>query len=231
LDVKRLLIIEDNPETRELIKRTLLDAGYDVATASDAPDALRYLQRNGLPHLIVLDLKLPTMHGFELGERIKRMGDVPIFIMTGEDDEDSVVRGISEYAEDYMLKPFKPRELVARIRRVLSRINDYSYAAEPILKVDEHVSIDFANTSLIVEGTPISLTPIETRLLSVLVQNAGHIVRAEQLFERVWPGEEAYEETLRVHMARLRRKFGTSAYCLQTERGHGYMFKFPDRVS
>ncbi len=232
MDTKRLLIVEDDLPTRNLLKHALSSAGYDVSAVPDGPTALHHLQRHGLPHLVMLDLGLPLMDGFELSERIKKMGDVPIVILTAEDDEDSIVRGISEYAEDYMIKPIKPRELTARIRRVLSRISDFSYTAEPSIQVDSSVAIDFSNSCLHIEGVSVSLTPIEIKLLSVLVQNAGRVVSAEQLCARVWPSEEVFEETLRVHMFRLRRKFTynrPTAHYIQTERGLGYMFSFPDR--
>ncbi len=230
LESKRILVVEDDPIACSLLKRTLTDAGYEVVTVPDAPDALRHIQRNGLPHLVMLDLGLPTMHGFELSERIKQMGDVPIVIFTADDREESVVRGISMYAEDYIVKPLKPRELAARIRRVLSRISDFSYAAEPVITVDEHVAIDFPNNCLTVDGKIVPLTPIENRLLWTLVHNAGRVVRSDQLFSRVWPNEMVYEETLRVHMSRLRPKFAHSAQTgeyIHTERGLGYMFVFP----
>lgn len=231
-DVKKILIIEDDQQERHLIKRALMDAGYETATVSDGPDALRHLQRYCLPHLIMLDLGLPTMHGFDVAERIKHMGDVPIVILTANDDDDMMVRGISQYAEDYIIKPVKPAVLGARVRRILSRINDFSYAAEPIVRVDDHVAIDFASSVLLIDGKPVPLTRIEVNMLSVLIRNAGHIVRYAQLFERVWPGEVVYEETVRVHMSRLRQKFVHDAQTgpyFRNERGLGYTFDFPEQ--
>ncbi len=228
MDTKRLLIVEDELPIRILLERTLIEAGYEVGAVPDGPDALQHIKRHGLPHLILLDLGLPTMHGFDVAERVKKMGDVPIIILTADNEEESVVRGISEYAEDYVIKPLKPREVAARVKRVLSRISDYSYAAEPTMRVTDKFLIDFVNSALIIDGIRISLTPIETRLLSVLVKNSGHIVSTEQLFNRVWPNDVAYEETLRVHMARLRRKMGPYAGCIRTERGVGYIFECPD---
>lgn len=227
---KRILIVEDDLGTRELLRRALVNADYDAAAVGDAPDALRYIQRSGLPHLILLDLGLPTMHGFELSKKIKAMGDVPIIFLTGEDDEDMKVTGIEEYAEDYLVKPVGPRELTARIRRVLSRIHDLGYAVGPLTVVDDHLSIDLTNSRVIVDSIAIELTPIEARILWTLLNNAGRVVRTEQVLERVWPGEDMPEETLRVNLSRLRRKLSyenqTHDY-VQNERGVGYKFMFP----
>lgn len=231
--VKRLLIVEDDHHLRGLLRQILNEAGYDVIAVSDGPDALRYIERFGLPHLMLVDLILPTMHGFELIKRIKRMGDVPIMILTGESDEDTVVRGISDYAEDLLVKPLNLREVVVRVGRILKHIHDFSYAEGPVVKVDDSVAIDFVHSKLLVNGAMDSLTPIEARLLSTLTQNAGRIVSAEQLIAHGWLSEAEYipEETLRVHLSRLRHKLakgkGGNRY-IQTERGLGYRFSFPE---
>ena len=231
--VKRLLIVEDDHHLRGLLRQVLTEAGYEVTAVSDGPDALRSIERSGLPHLLLVDLILPTMHGFELSERVKRMGDVPIMILTGESDEDTVVRGIAEFAEDYLIKPLNMREVTVRVTRILSRIHDFSYADGPILNVDDSVAVDFAHNTLIVNGAPDSLTPIEARLLSTLTQNAGRIISAEQLIARVWLNEAEFipEETLRVHLSRLRHKLAkgkAGSDYIQTERGAGYRFSFPE---
>ncbi len=233
LDVneKRLLVVEDDSVTRKLLQQVLAEAGYSVIAVDDGPGAIAAIQQSGLPHMVLLDLGLPSMHGFALSERIKRMGDVPIVIITGDDSEEATVYGIRQYAEDYITKPFNVSEVLARIQRVLSRFADYSYAQAPVLKVDEHLSIDFPNSRIILEEQVIALTPTETSLLYVLVRNKGHIVSPEMLIRRVWPNEEVYEETLRVHMHRLRRKLQIDPQqpqYIQTERGVGYIFLVPE---
>jgi DNA-binding response OmpR family regulator len=227
---KRLLIVEDDAVTRDLLQHVLGQAGYDVSAVRDGPDALNILKKNGLPHLVLLDLGLPGMHGFTVGELIKRMGDVPIIILTGEDSEEVKVLGIEQYADDYITKPFSVREVVARIQRVLSRISDFSYAQSPVMQIDEHLAIDFPNNQVWRDGQAVALTPIETSLLSVLIRNKGHIVPTATLIARVWPNEEVYEETLRVHITRLRGKLTARSDDLQyirNERGVGYTFIFP----
>jgi len=175
----------------------------------------------------LLDLGLPGMGGFELSERIKRMGDVPIIILSGNDEEESKIYGIEQYADDYITKPFNIKEVIARIQRVLSRIGDYSYAQGRVVEVDAHLSIDFANKRIILDGKEVTLTPTETNLLHILYRQKGHVVSPDTLIARVWPAEEVYEETLRVHMHRLRKKLQLATY-LQTERGIGYSFVVPD---
>ena len=189
-EVKRVLIVEDDMLTRGLLQTALEQAGYEVVAVADGQDALRYVERRGLPHLVLADLHLPLMNGFELSAHLKRMGDVPIIILSGDDDEDNVVRGIAEYAEDYLIKPIAPRELVVRIERILSRIHDFGYAMAPILKVDDGLSVDFVRSAIWINGERTPLTPIETRLLSTLTQNSGLILTARQLVARGWPGRE-----------------------------------------
>ncbi len=231
VDTKRLLIIEDDAVTRNLLTQVLEQAGFRVTAVRDGSEALSTLQQEGLPHLIILDLGLPGMHGFQLGERIKRMGDVPIVILTGDSSEEHIIKGIQQYADDYITKPFNVREVTARIQRVLSRIPDYSYAQEPTIQVDAHLAIDLANNRLLVNGEEVILTPTESSLLSVLVRNKGRFVPLANLIARVWPNEEVYEETLRVHIARLRSKLQRGLNQTQyifTERGVGYAFYFPE---
>jgi DNA-binding response OmpR family regulator len=235
-EVKRLLIVEDDVLTRSLLKGTLEQAGYEIIAVADGPDALRYVERRGLPHLVLVDLHLPTMNGFELSAHLKRMGDVPIIILSGDDDENNIVRGISEYAEDYMIKPVAPRELVVRIERILSRIHDFGYAMAPILKVDDRLSVDFVRNTIWINGERIPLTPIETRLLSTLTQNSGLLLSPRQLVARGWPGEadQISDETLRVNLSRLRNKLthgGARSDYIQNERGVGYRFVFPASIS
>ncbi|MEP7287109.1 MAG: response regulator transcription factor [Chloroflexota bacterium] len=230
---KRLMIVEDDTTTRRLLQSILQQAGFEVTATSDGATALAALQKQGLPHLVVLDLGLPGMDGFALSERIKRMGDVPIIVLSGNDKEEAKIQGIQQFADDYITKPFNPKEVVARIERILSRITDYSYAQGRVVTIDEHLSIDFANNRVVMEGREITLTPIETNLLMILLRNKGQVVSPNTLIARVWPNEEVYEDRLRVHMHRLRRKLHGAAETDQqqyiyTERGVGYSFHVPE---
>jgi len=224
---RRLLIVDNDQNLLSSLKEKFETDGYDVGAFLDAPDTLRYIQSFGLPHLALIDLKLPTIHGFELAEKIKNLGDVPIIFITGERDSETVIDGLTRYADDYVVKPFELGELVARVRRVLSRIVDFDYARSPLIPVDDRVAVDFGNSKLVIENRPVLLTPTEANLLHILLRNAGRVVTSDMLIARVWPGDEVYEDTLRVHMHRFRRKIEADVRhpkYIQTERGVGYRF-------
>lgn len=228
--VKRLLIVEDDFPTRRLLKQVLEDAGFQVTAVGDGSEALSALQKSGLPHLILMDLGLPGMHGFVVSEQVKRMGDVPIIMVTGDTAEDDVVYGLENYADDYITKPFVVREVVARIQRVLSRVGDDFTPMEPVITVDEYLSIDFAHSRVRRDEHDYKLTPIEASLLYILIKNSKRTVTPETLIARTWPTEEVDDDVLRVHMHRLRSKIQTrsSFQYIQTERGTGYSFHSPD---
>ena len=190
-------------------------------------EALEHIQERGLPHIALIDLALPSMHGFELSSKLKSMADVPIIFVTSTSDTDTIVQGLRRYAEDFIVKPFELRELEARVQAVLARMPSLDYASEPVIKVDEHLQIDFAHNRIILSGKAINLTPTESILLHVLLRNAGRVVENRMLIARVWPSEDVYEDTLRVHMHRLRRKLESDSHhphYVRTERGIGYMF-------
>lgn len=233
-DAKRLLLVEDDPTMRAMLHDILETEGYKVIGFGDAPEALDHMRKHGLPHLLIVDLGLPTYNGFELSRRVKQMGDVPIVILTGDNSIESKVIGIEKYAEDYIVKPFDHREVVARVARILSRFPDQSYAQQPLITIDSHLTIDFANSVLLRDKQRIALTPIEANLLRTLLGNRGKVVSAEILMARAWRNEEVFEETLRVHMHRLRRKLQPDSEGFQyirNERGVGYRFITEEEVA
>lgn len=223
----KILVVEDEANIGKLLSDYLGGHGYDVTVVPDGPDALDYVKNRGLPHIALIDLALPTMHGFELSSKLKAMADVPIIFVTSTNDIDTIVQGLRRYAEDFIVKPFELRELEARVTAVLARMPSLDYASEPVVKIDEHLSVDFAHNRLTVGGKNFSLTPTESILLHVLLRNAGRVVENRMLIARVWPSEDVYEDTLRVHMHRLRRKLESDSHhphYIRTERGIGYMF-------
>ncbi len=223
----KVLLIEDDPGISKLVNDYLTKHGYEVVTTADGPEALEHIKQRGLPHIALVDLVLPTMHGFEVSSRLKSMADVPIIFVTSTNDTETIVQGLKKYAEDFIVKPFELRELEARIQVVLARMPSLDYASEPIIHIDEHLSIDFAHNRIILAGKTIGLTPTESILLHVLLRNAGRVVENRMLIARVWPNEDVYEDTLRVHMHRLRRKLEADSHhphYIRTERGVGYMF-------
>ena len=223
----KVLMIEDDTNVSKLITDYLTKTGYDVTGFSDGPEALEYVRQRGLPHIALVDLSLPSMHGFELANKLKSMADVPIIFVPSTGDKETIVQGLKKYAEDFIVKPFELRELEARIQVVLARMPSLDYASEPIVNVDEHLSIDFAHNRIVINGKTIGLTPTESILLHVLLRNAGRVVENRMLIARVWPSEDVFEDTLRVHMHRLRRKLESDSHhphYIRTERGVGYMF-------
>ncbi len=223
----KVLLIEDDPNVRDLIVNFMNKQGYDVSAFEDGPEALEHVQERGLPHIALLDLDLPTTHGFELASQLKSMADVPIMFVTSTGDTDTIVEGLKKYAEDFIVKPFELRELEARVQVVLSRMPSLDYASEPIIKVDNYLEVDFAHNRIIVDGDNVGLTPTESILLHVLLRNAGRVVENRMLIARVWPSDDVFEDTLRVHMHRLRRKLEADSHqphYIRTERGVGYMF-------
>jgi DNA-binding response OmpR family regulator len=223
----RILVVEDEVHICKLISDFMTAHDYEVTTVNDGPEALEVVQERGLPHIALIDLALPTMHGFELSSRLKAMADVPIIFVTSTGDTDTIVQGLRRYAEDFIVKPFQLRELEARVQAVLARMPSLDYASEPVMKIDEHLSVDFAHNRLTINGKNYTLTPTESILLHVLLRNAGRVVENRMLIARVWPGDEVFEDTLRVHMHRLRRKLESDSHhphYIRTERGVGYMF-------
>jgi DNA-binding response OmpR family regulator len=229
----RLLIVDDEQDLVQLMKERFEAEGYDVVAYPDALPALHYVKSCGLPHLALIDLELPSMHGFELSDKLKALGDVPIMFITGNKEAATATIGLLNYAEDYIRKPFHISELAARVRRVLSRFPDFFYAQTPVIRVDDWLSVDFGQRRLLIEGRAEALTPIEANLLHILMRNAGRVISSEMLIARVWPSEDVYEDTLRVHMHRLRRKiepdFRRPRY-IHTERGMGYRFGMGDEA-
>ena len=223
----KVLLVEDDESMSNVISDYLGRQGYEVTIMIDGPETLEYIKQRGLPHIALIDLKLPSMHGFELATKLKSMADVPIVFVTSTGDTDTIVQGLKKYAEDFVVKPFELRELEARIQVVLARMPSLDYASEPVIDIDDNLSIDFAHNRVIVGGKSAGLTPTESILLHVLLRNAGRVVENRMLIARVWPSEDVYEDTLRVHMHRLRRKLEADSHhphYIRTERGVGYMF-------
>jgi len=229
-----VMVIDDDQDLLEQFKDGLQLKGYDALTFGDASPALLHIRKYGLPHLILIDYRLPEMTGFELSKKLKALGDIPIIFISKKNDPDLIIEGIENYADDFVTKPYDLRIVLAKVQRLLSRIYRFDYVQIPLIQIDEEVIVDFGNSRLTKKDEVIALTPIECRLLHILMRNAGHIVSSTMLISRAWPNEEVYEETLRVHMHRLRKKlesdFQNPRY-IQTERGVGYRFAALDEVT
>ncbi len=227
-ETQRVLVVDDNTYTLRIVQHTLEQAGFEVSTAVSGPDGLKHINRYGLPHLAIVDLHMPEMSGFEFCRAIHDFSDVPVIMLTAANTEETIVEGLEEHAEDYIVKPFNPPELIARVRRVLARMEDYTYTLESTTRIDDRLTVNFPLREATVDGQAVSLTPTETKLLYILVRNAGRIVTTDFLLNRIWPLQEAKEDRLHVHVHRLRGKIeqdpNNPLYIL-AERGVGYSFQ------
>jgi DNA-binding response OmpR family regulator len=223
----RVLVVDDDPSILRLVSDKLEYAGFEVLTAGSGEAALAMIESRGLPHLAIVDINMPGIDGFEFCSRVLRFSDLPIIILTAVDEEETVIRAIELFAEDYVTKPFSPRELVARVSRVLRRIGDFAYCLESVTRVDDRLAVDFVGQRALVDGEPVDLSPTEAKILYLLMRNAGRTVSSGHLLRRVWPLEEVFEDALRVNVHRLRKKIGLNPAGLPyivTERGVGYTF-------
>lgn len=224
---QRILVVDDDPAVLRLVRDKLDREGYVVFTAASGHEALQTIRQRGLPHLAIVDINMPGMDGFEFCRIVQRFCDLPVVLLTAIDEEETVIRGIERYAEDYVTKPFSPRELVARVRRVLRRIGSFAYTLDPVTWVDDHLAVDFAHQQATLDGQVVSLSATETKLLYLLMRSAGRTVTTGFLLRRLWPLEEVFEDALRVHVYRLRRKIEpvpSQPRYIVTERGLGYQF-------
>ncbi|MBE2222251.1 MAG: response regulator transcription factor [Anaerolineae bacterium] len=226
-ETRKILAVDDNSFTLRIVQHTLEQAGYQVTTAVSGKDALNNINRHGIPHLAVVDLHMPVMSGFEFCRQVREFSDLPIIMLTAVNNEETIIEGLEQYAEDYIIKPFNPSELVARVNRVLRRMGDYAYTLDATTHIDERLLINFPNREAIINGKSVSLTPTEAKLLFILVRNAGRIVTTDFLLNRIWPLQDAQEDRLHVHIHRLRRKIEENpnepTYII-AERGTGYRF-------
>lgn len=223
-----ILAVDDNLYTLRIVQHALEQANFKVLTAVSGEDALAIMSREGLPHLAVVDIHMPPgMSGFEFCRTIHQFSDLPVVMLTAVNEENTIIEGLEEHAEDYIIKPFSPAELVARVNRVLRRMGDFAYTLEPLTRVDEHLTINFPERKAFVEDKPVSLTPTETKLLYILMRNAGATVPTDFIIRRIWPLEPAYEDRLHVHMHRLRRKIEGKKRprYIVSDRGVGYIFQ------
>ena len=222
----KILVVDDEPDAIDLIKFNLKGAGYDVLTAVDGDEALKKA-RSLLPDLIVLDLMLPEVDGLEVCKilrRDQRVSATPILMLTAKAAEIDRVLGLELGADDYVTKPFSPRELVLRVKRLLRNGQPAAGAKQDEITLKE-LSLDIPRHQAAVKGRPIDLTATEFRLLTVLVQRRGRVQSREQLLQDVWEYDNLIDtRTVDTHMRRLREKLGAAAKYLDTVRGVGYRF-------
>ena len=215
---RRILLVEDDPKTRETLELYLRREGYDVATAADGVAALE-MARQIDPHLVVLDLTLPGMDGLDVCRTLRQHSGVAIIMVTARSTEDDKLEGLDLGADDYVAKPFSPRELMARTRAVLRRASE-----EDIIEAGE-LTIDRLRREVRVAGEPRAVTPTEYRVLEALARAPGRVFTRHELVERAL-GEDydGLDRTVDVHVMNLRRKLGDAGRALVTVFGVGYRF-------
>lgn len=224
----RILVVDDEPRMIGFIRMNLELEGHLVLEAHNGYEALEALRKN-LPDIILLDVMMPELNGFETLRLVREISEVPVIMLTAKGEEDDRVFGLELGADDYITKPFSPRELSSRVRAVLRRYaSSASTPREAVLTIDDRLGVDYNRREVIVNGEHIKLRPTEYRLLYHLIQNAGWTVPHEQLLARVW-GYEYREEAhyVRLYVNYLREKIEETPsepkYIL-TERGVGYRF-------
>jgi DNA-binding response OmpR family regulator len=219
----KILVVDDEARIVKLVRSYLEQAGYVVVEASDGQTALIQARRER-PDLIVLDLGLPGIDGFEVARILRREGDTPIIMLTARIEDTDRIVGLELGADDYVTKPFNPRELVARVRAVLRRTSGTPPTPE-ILRAGELV-VDVSGRQATVAGRPLTLTPTEFELLIVLLQNPGRAFTRMELLDRVQgDAYEGYERTVDAHVKNLRAKLGDDPrhpHYIQTVFGVGY---------
>jgi phosphate regulon transcriptional regulator PhoB len=225
-----VLIVEDEPDIRNLLVHHLTREGFRCRTAASGPEALARV-RSAAPDLVVLDLMLPEMNGLEVCRRLRSdaaTAAIPIIILTAKTDEVDRIVGLEMGADDYVAKPFSPKELVARVRAVLRRTRPGEAAQSLAVGA---VSLDVARHLVTVGGRPVELTPKEFDLLHALLDAAGRVLSREHLLNRVWGyarADEIESRTVDVHIRRLRAKLGAEERRIATIKGVGYRFETED---
>jgi DNA-binding response OmpR family regulator len=224
----RVLCVDDDDDIRLLLRELLERAGYTVDEAGDGRTALRMLFAN-TPALVILDVTMPDMDGYQTLERIRDLSDVPVLMLTARSQELEKVRGLSAGADDYVAKPFGRQELLARVQALLRRTGGKSEVVEAY--ADDFVQIDYAQRSVNVQGRSVQLTPLEFKLLSAFVQNPNQVLSRDQLLELVWGDPYGVSgDQVKLYVGYLRRKLVPDApetAPVETVRGFGYRYRRP----
>ncbi|HHY89941.1 MAG TPA: response regulator transcription factor [Chloroflexi bacterium] len=222
-----ILVVDDEERIARFIRLNMEHDGFRVVEAHRGLEAMEVF-RDAMPDLVLLDVMLPDLDGFEILKMIREISQVPVIMLTAKGEEEDRIHGLELGADDYVTKPFSPRELVSRVKAVLRRAEMSGMATYDVIEVDDRLKIDFNRREVWVEGKLVKLRPTEYRLLYHLVQNAGWVLTYDQLLSRVW-GYEYRDEPhyVRLYINYLRQKLEENPsdpkYIL-TERGVGYRF-------
>ena len=222
-----ILVVDDEARMRRFIRMNMELEGYQIIEADNGVAALEQIRQH-TPDLVIMDVMMPEMDGFETLKLLREISTVPVILLTVKSDEEDIIQGLGLGADDYITKPFSPRELISRVAAVLRRAEWPAPPPRTVLKIDDRLSVDFNRHQVIVNGERIDLRPTEYRLLNHLIQNAGWVVPHETLLAKVW-GYEYRDEThyLRLYINYLRKKIEedpADPRFILTERGVGYRF-------
>jgi DNA-binding response OmpR family regulator len=224
---RRILVVDDEERMVRFIRLNLEHDGFQVFEAFNGNQAIDQIRSN-LPDLVLLDVMMPDIDGFEVLRMVRESNTVPVIMLTAKGEEEDRVHGLEMGADDYITKPFSPRELVSRVRAVLRRTEMSSTSTHGLIEVDERLKLDFNRHEVWVDGELVKLRPTEYRLLYHLVKNAGWVLTHDQILTKVW-GYEYRDEPhyVRLYINYLRQKIekdpANPKYIL-TERGVGYRF-------
>ncbi len=222
----RILIVDDDEDIRLLVRELLERAGYTVDEAENGKTALRHLFSNA-PALVLLDVTMPEMDGYQTLERIRDLSDVPVIMLTARTQELEKVRGLSAGADDYVAKPFGRQELLARVQALLRRTGGKTEVIEAY--ADDFCQVDYAQRRVLVQGREVQLTPLEFKLLAAFVQNPNQVLSRDQLLELVWGDPYGVSgDQVKLYVGYLRRKLVPDApdsAPIETVRGFGYRYR------
>lgn len=224
---RKILVVDDEERMVRFIRLNLEHDGFRVIEAYNGNQAINKARSN-LPDLVLLDVMMPDLDGFEVLRVLREVSSVPVIMLTAKGEEEDRVRGLELGADDYITKPFSPRELVSRVRAVLRRTEVATAPTHGLIQVDDRLKLDFDRREVWVEDKLVKLRPTEYRLLYHLVQNAGWVITHDQLLAKVW-GYEYRDEPhyVRLYINYLRKKLEedpTNPKYILTERGVGYRF-------
>ena len=221
---KSIVIVDDEPDIVELVALHLEKTGFKVEKFLEGESFVDFLEEGSRPDLIILDLMLPDRDGFEICKDLKRdegTAAIPIIMLTARGEETDKILGLELGADDYVTKPFSPKELVARIKAVLRRREDEAPSRR--IKIDDLLVIDIERHTVTVEGQAVSLTPTEFRILQLLATRRGWVYSRDQILEYLWGQEKmVVDRTVDVHIKNLRDKLGKAAGLIKNVRGMGY---------
>jgi two-component system KDP operon response regulator KdpE len=227
-----ILIVDDEPRMVRFVKMNLDLEGYFTLEANTGIQALEKV-RDYNPDLVLLDVEMPGMDGFETLKRVRQISDAPVIMLTVRSDEEDKIKGLDLGADDYITKPFSPRELSSRIRAVLRRFEQTNRLDRQLVTIDDRLQVDLQRRDVIVNGERIGLRPTEYRLLYHLIQNAGWVIPHETLLTKVWGPEYVNDNhLLRLYITYLRKKIEPEPdkpRYIFTERGLGYRFTDIDK--